>query len=400
MDLYTGDLYFPKTYESEEKYLDLNNDIECDVLIVGAGITGALVSYYMSKENLDIVVIDKNKVASGSTSASTLLLQYEIDTDLNKLQKIVGTDNANEAFKACRDAIYEVGNIVKEYNLDCDYRIMPSIYVAKNIVDKQKIKKEYTTRKDCGFEVEMLTKDELKNKYAVHDYSIGMISKDGGIINPYKFTKQLFKKLFNDNKVKIYENTSALNINENDTDVLVTTNRKNIKAKKVFFCTGYQSFTFIPNDNNIKFDNTYVAVTNVIKNNPLKDYIMWNIKRPYFYIRCTEDNRIMIGGLDDKFTSEYDRYEKMLENKDKLKKELEKTFCINDLNIEYMYSGLFASTDDGLGYIGKHDNWENCFYGLDFGGNGMLYGVLAGKAFVDIYKGKKNIYENIFSFNR
>ena len=66
--------------------------VRCDALVVGAGITGALIAHSLSEVGLRVCVIDKREVGWGSTAASTALLQYEIDTelrlDIQKMQSL------------------------------------------------------------------------------------------------------------------------------------------------------------------------------------------------------------------------------------------------------------------------------------------------------------------------
>ncbi len=75
MDLQTGKLYWPTTFLDVPSYPPLENDIQCDVLIVGAGGSGALCAYYLSETNLDVVVVDKRKAGYGSTMTNTALIQ-------------------------------------------------------------------------------------------------------------------------------------------------------------------------------------------------------------------------------------------------------------------------------------------------------------------------------------
>ena len=74
----------------------LVQDTRCDVLIVGAGISGALAAEQQTDAGLSIVVIDRRGAVRGSTLASTSLLQYEIDTPLSKLAKRIGVARADE----------------------------------------------------------------------------------------------------------------------------------------------------------------------------------------------------------------------------------------------------------------------------------------------------------------
>ena len=66
-------------------YPSLQEDVDCDVLVVGAGITGALMASQLSSEGYRTVVIDRRNVAFGSTSATTAMLQYELDKPLYEL---------------------------------------------------------------------------------------------------------------------------------------------------------------------------------------------------------------------------------------------------------------------------------------------------------------------------
>ena len=63
----------------------LEGSIECDIAIVGAGITGVLVADALVATGKRIVILDSRDVALGSTAATTALLQYEIDTPLTEL---------------------------------------------------------------------------------------------------------------------------------------------------------------------------------------------------------------------------------------------------------------------------------------------------------------------------
>ena len=45
------------------------------MIIVGGGVTGSILGYYMSKNNINCVVLEKNIVGYGSTSITTALLQ-------------------------------------------------------------------------------------------------------------------------------------------------------------------------------------------------------------------------------------------------------------------------------------------------------------------------------------
>ena len=81
----------------------LSRDRRCDVAVVGAGITGALVSDALTAAGLAVIAVDRRHPAEGSTSASTALLQYELDASLTELIDKVGRERAENAYRACLD---------------------------------------------------------------------------------------------------------------------------------------------------------------------------------------------------------------------------------------------------------------------------------------------------------
>lgn len=54
----------------------MRDDLRCEVLIVGAGITGSLAAHHLARQGLDVVVIDRERPGYGSTAASTAMLLW------------------------------------------------------------------------------------------------------------------------------------------------------------------------------------------------------------------------------------------------------------------------------------------------------------------------------------
>ena len=74
MNLVSGNMLWTKINKIPNKYTYLSEDIKCDVLIIGAGITGAICAHYFTMAGVDTAIVDKNIVGYGSTSASTSIL--------------------------------------------------------------------------------------------------------------------------------------------------------------------------------------------------------------------------------------------------------------------------------------------------------------------------------------
>ena len=92
----------------------LRHDLESDVLVIGAGITGAMVADALRDSGLRVVVVDRRGPAKGSSTASTALVQYEIDMPLTKLARKIGQRDAQRAWRRSRLAVDAIAARLRE----------------------------------------------------------------------------------------------------------------------------------------------------------------------------------------------------------------------------------------------------------------------------------------------
>lgn len=67
---------------------------------------------------------------------------------------------------------------------------------------------------------------------------------------------------------------------------------------------------------------------------------------------------------------------------------------------DFTWSGDFSSSKDGLPYIGAVPERKNTFFALGFGGNGIVFSVVAAQIITGLLTNKKDPDADIFSFNR
>jgi NADPH-dependent 2,4-dienoyl-CoA reductase/sulfur reductase-like enzyme len=75
MQVRSGTSLWQGIEEQDAPSVTLESDTNCEVAVVGAGITGTLVAHYLVCEGVDTVLLDKHRTSRGSTAASTGLLQ-------------------------------------------------------------------------------------------------------------------------------------------------------------------------------------------------------------------------------------------------------------------------------------------------------------------------------------
>ena len=154
MDLKSGYPFWPIKHGLLHTYPPLHQNLQCDVAVIGGGITGALIAYHLVEAGLETVVLDKRHIAWGSTSATTALLQYEIDTPLCNLIELIGKERAERSYLACLAAIDKVGALVNKVDNPSGFQRRPSLYLASYKSHVPAMKREYAARKACGIPLE------------------------------------------------------------------------------------------------------------------------------------------------------------------------------------------------------------------------------------------------------
>ncbi|WP_294406767.1 FAD-binding oxidoreductase [uncultured Clostridium sp.] len=395
-----GKPLFTDINKNYQQYPYLTEDLETEICIIGGGVTGALASYYLSKNNIKNVILEKKRVAHLSTSITTALLQYELDDKLADLTEYTSSENVIKSYKLGLKALDEIEEFIDTYGNESDYKKRDTLLYTSKKDEIKGIKIEYDHRKENGFDVQYI--DQTYSGFSF-DVKAGIISKNGGAeIDPYKFTRQLLK-VSGSKCTEIYENTEVIDLIHYDDHIdVITEFGYKVRAKKVIVATGYNTSLFT--DRNFATKTTSFNIVT----KPVSNIEGWNERilirdnsDPYNYLRTTMDNRMIIGGEDVRFIPDIFN-EKMAEEKyDILENRLKSMFPnIKDIEIEYKYCGAFYSTADNMGFIGPDNKHNNLWYLLGYGANGILFAVLGAAMLTKLYKGEYDEDMKLFKVDR
>jgi glycine/D-amino acid oxidase-like deaminating enzyme len=384
-----------------QSYPSLQKDIRCDILIIGAGVTGALMAYQFSGEGFSTVLIDKRDVGMGSTSATTALIQYEIDEPLYSLIDKVGEDAAIDSYRGGVTAINKLQKIIRNMKADCSFEKKQSLYIANKKSDVHWLMQEYDCRKSVGLDVSWLTKIKLKNQFGIHGNG-GILSKAAASLDAYKLTHALLKHSVQRNGLRVFDHSSVETIEYGKRHNFVKTDTaRTIECKHIIYATGYESQEML-GEKIVNLLSTYAFVSEPLSIMPiaLKKTIFWNTQNPYLYLRATPDNRIMVGGADEQFKDSFKR-DKLIDEKETLLVESARKLMPSlKLIPDFTWAGTFGSTKDSLPYIGEHPDYPKSYFVLGFGGNGITFSVMAMDILSDAMADRPNRFLKYYRFGR
>ena len=380
-------------------YPSLQDDIKCDIAVMGAGITGAIISHTLHKAGYNTIVIDKRDVATGSSAATTSMLQYEIDTPMIDLARMIGEEGAVISYKAGVESLQILKDLIQEENIDGGFSQKKSLQISHSKESIEKLKDEYLLRKKHFFNVEWLTSEEIKARYRINSYD-GILSAEGASIDAFMFAHELFQKNYK-RGLRIFDNTEIKKITYGDSILIKTKSGCRIDCKKVVFCTGFESLKMFKE----KYADIITTFATVSEQNPdmyneLKDLLIWETGMPYIYMRTTDDNRLLVGGEDIpfKYNGVNDRFKR--KKAEKLIKKTESLLPKLNFIEDYRWAGAFGQTKDGLPYIGEHPDYKNAIFVLGFGGNGITFSVQGMNLVLKILAGEYDPLLYLYRFNR
>lgn len=400
MDLVSPTTFWPLKNGLLNTFPTLDEHVQCDVVILGGGITGAMIGDRFAQAGLHVTILDKREVASGSTSASTALLQYEIDTPLTSLIERMGKSDAERAYQVCLKSIYQIQKLCESLEDDCGFQLKPSLYFASRSRDVKALRKEFEARVEAGFEVEFWEKKEIESHYSFSKPA-AIFSRDGAEVDAFRFAHHLLARA-KKHGAKIYDRTEVVAYEASSDHVLVRTKEGfSVRARHAVFATGYEMVKLLKRKI-VNLNSSFAVVSE-----PMEEFdgwyeksLIWETARPYIYARTTSDGRALVGGQDARYRNPMLRDARVERNAEILVRRFEEMFPRIKFQAAYAWAGTFGETVDGLPYIGGVPELPSCYFAAGFGGNGITYSEASANIILDLLQGRYNDDARIFGFDR
>ncbi|MEC0238650.1 FAD-dependent oxidoreductase [Paenibacillus dokdonensis] len=400
MILNSGKLAWPHTLNPVPEYPALDQDLDCDVLVVGGGMSGAILSYELTNRKLNTVMIDKRSIGGGSSSANTGLLQFSNDKTLTSIMNTFGEEIGVAFYKLCERAMQKL--IDTGSRLYTDPHLIPrsSFYYASHEDDVAMLQEEYENFRKYGFHVDYWDQAKIE-QYMPFSKPAALYTHGDAEVNPFRMVHALVEAAAR-HGAHVFEHTEAIHFDYDENSVTCHTQTHKIRAKKVIYTMGYETQE-IKKDRNAVLKVSYAVLTNPVED--LSDWhercMIWETARPYLYMRTTPDNRIVVGGLDEHPPAPAERDGRALHKSEALLDEVRTLFPrYKELKADYAWASIFGSTHDGLPMIGTHPDYPNSYFIEAYGGNGTVYCMIAADILSDVLTGKDRPELEMFSLQR
>ena len=377
----------------------LTRAVSCDVLVVGAGISGAIISEALSDAGLDVVIADRRGAVQGSTPASTALLQYEIDTPLSVLSTRIGRDRAERIWRRSRLAVDALRERTRALGIEAEQATRDSLYLSANVLDGAGLEAETEARRRAGFEVSFLKPAAVFDGYGIKGRS-AIVGRDNYMADPRLLAAGYLNAAIV-RGARLYAPVEVTDIEATAAGVVAATkDGPEIRCKSLVFATGYEMAKGVPKKGN-NIISTWVIAT---RPQPRKIWptgcIIWEAADPYLYIRTTPEGHVICGGEDAEIADADERDALNEEKTARLVEKLGKLLPMIDATADFSWSGSFGDSKTGTPTIGPVPKMPNCYAAMGYGGNGITFSMMAGQMLRGMITGVGDPDSDLVSFGR
>ncbi|MFQ3786174.1 NAD(P)/FAD-dependent oxidoreductase [Halomonas sp. A29] len=401
MDLKSGYPFWAVKNGLMYAFPQLDADLICDVAVVGAGITGALIADELARHGHDVVVLDQRDVCWGSTSASTALLQYEIDTHAIDLARRFDQTSALLAYQSSLRAISMIEAVAHAVG-DVDFSMCESLYYASNRADHPRLADEFAWRKQHGFPVRWLSRTALKGEYGLTAPS-AILSSVAARVDPYRLASRLLRRMQRQG-TRVFDRTQVKAITATTRSVQLTTaSGVSIRAKHAVIASGYEAQCWLLQRVATNL-SSYAYISDPIDSAELgwlASTMLWESARPYLYLRSTGDGRLLVGGEDDDRDIPARRDRSVDRKAATLQRKVSHLLPYLHARPTFAWAGTFAETSDGLPLFGSHPQYgTRVLFALAYGGNGITYSMLGAELLRAQIERRRHPLTALFAFAR
>ena len=198
----------------------LEGEAKTDVLIIGGGIAGLLTAYFLHERGVPYILVEKNRICSGTTQNTTAKITSQHGLIYRKLVKEFGVEKAAMYYRANEEAVAEYKRFCDD--IGCNFEIKDNFVYS--VSDRVILEQEMSALSKIGCKAQFF--DSLPLPFN----TVGAVSFSGQAqFHPLKFLGAIAKEL------NIFEHTFVREM-KGDTAV---TDKANIRAKNVIVATHF-----------------------------------------------------------------------------------------------------------------------------------------------------------------
>ena len=386
-------------------YEKLRESTVGDCCIVGAGIAGMSTAYLLAKAGKKVVVVDDGPIGGGETGRTTAHLTAAMDDRIYVLEKVHGQEAARQVVESHAAAIHRIEMIVKQENIDCDFKRLDGYLFPDRRSQEGDIDKELAAAHRAG-----LADVRRVDRAPIANFETGPALKfpEQAQFHALKYIAGLAKAI-TEKGGRIYCGSHVTGVEPGEPCKVQIEGGLTVTADAVCVCTNGSISDMVQTHAKQAPYRTCVIGLNVPRGS-VEPALYWDMANPYHYVRLqpidsasipiskgdTLADVLIVGGEDfksahdDDIASRWHRLESWARER-----------WPQAGPVLYRWSGQVLEPNDYVAFIGRNpDGAENVYMASGDSGQGMTHGMIAGMILSDLVQGRENQWAKLYDPKR
>ena len=374
-----------------------------DVVIIGAGLSGAATAYACAAAGLKTLVLEAERIGRGIAGRSAGLLLPEPGPAFRDVEQAHGLRDARTAFESWRRAALDGAALLRRLNVKCGLQPVVPLVIADRD-DEKRLRREFDARSKAGVDGTWLTR-KLLARMTAPDAPAAIRMRDAFTLDPYRACLGLASAAAARGAV-ICERSRVSKVAFTRKHVDVIAEGATIRASKAIVTTGTATLEFRQLRRHFKRRESYLVLTEPMpaamrKQIGARDTTYRDTREPHRRVRWTDDDRILVGGATQDEVPEKKRSEVLVQRTGQLMYELLTMYpVISGLMPEYGWEVVTGETADGLMYVGQHRNYPHHLFALGGGGDSVTGAFLAARILARAAQDASEKEDAVWGFTR
>ncbi|WP_411388360.1 NAD(P)/FAD-dependent oxidoreductase [Pseudomonas sp. MPB23] len=377
--------YYAATRNHTGDFPVLEESVECDVCVIGAGYTGLSSALFLAEAGYSVTVLEAAKVGFGASGRNGGQLVNSYSRDVDVIEQRYGEKSAEILGSMMFEGADIIRQRIQHYDIQCDYH-PGGIFAAlnkkqfKGLAEQKRSWERYGNRN-----LQLLDAKDIAGEVGCENYIGGLLDKQGGHVHPLNLALGEASAIIGLGG-RIFEQSAAENITYGEPNVVRTA--KGVVRAKYLLIAGN---AYLPQNLDPRVTRKSMPCgSQIVVTEPLSaevarslithNYCVEDCNYLLDYYRLTADNRLLYGGGVVYGAREPADIEQLIRPK------ILKTFPqLKNVKIDYRWTGNFLLTMSRMPQFGRIE--KNAYYMQGYSGHGVTCSHLAGKLISEVIRG-------------
>jgi glycine/D-amino acid oxidase-like deaminating enzyme len=385
-------------------YPTLRGDHTADVVVIGGGLTGCTMAYGLASAGLDVILVERDRLATGATAGSLGALVAEPDARYRSVEQLTGRRVARAAWTEARKGALEFVSLLKRLGIKADLAESELLVNACSAEDAAALRKEQAARKASGLDAPWLTPAAVRR--ALTTDSEGALHLRGAFtFDPVRAAIGL---ALNAEKkgARLFERTAVTRTRFTRKAASVFFGGGRIATRGVVVATGEPGALFGQLRRHVERQDGFAVATHPLTAVMRREvgahgHLFTEAGGSPHWLRWLPEDRLLFAGAAGSPVPPRQLDKTLVQRTAQLMYELSVRYpVISGLPAAWGWQVPVVSTADGLPWIGAHRNYPHHFFAMAFGWHGDGLALWAARAAARHFRKEVRRGDEAFGFAR